>query len=202
VATFLQKEIHDIGGTKRDVSNQLVRTDTIDLINQLRLSTPGALAKPQGGNSDYINPTPGTHGFPEVSAEWTHIKAVGAGSLCDRQLIVSNRAVIEGIHFKGPSNPLAVVKALSSSPANTVIFRSCMFERTGQPKLPVWVSVEAGTYAVFLGCVFRGGKYPNTGGVIVSNAGVAANVQLAGCISLTGLAYATVTSAGQGNISA
>jgi hypothetical protein len=202
VSTFLQKELHDIGGTKRQVSNQLVRTDTVDLINQLRLTVPGTLVEPQGGNADYINATPGTHGFSEVSSEWTHIKGVGAGVICDRQLVVSDRAIVEAVHFRGSANPLAIVKGKSSSPANTVIFRSCIFERTDQPKLPVWASVETGAYAVFFGCVFRGGKYPNTGGVIVSNAGGASNVQLSGCMSLTGLSYATVTSAGQGNISA
>jgi hypothetical protein len=202
VSTFLQKELHDIGGTKRQVSNQLVRTDTVDLINQLRLTVPGTLVEPQGGNADYINATPGTHGFSEVNAEWTHINGVGAGVICDRQLIVSDRAIVEAVHFRGSSNPLAIVKAKSSSPENTVIFRSCIFERTDQPKAPVWVKVDAGAKVVFVGCVFRGGKYPNTGGVIVSNAGVAVYVQITGCMSMTGLAYSTVTSAGQGNINA
>jgi hypothetical protein len=200
MSTFLQKEIYDVGGTKRDVSNQFVRTDTIDLINQLRLSVPGNLVELQGGDADYVNATPGVHGFPELNGEWSHINAMGGGVVCDRQLVVSDSSIVEGVHFRGDSNPLVLVKAKTTPVDNTVIFRSCMFERTGQPKSPVWVEVESGALVVFTGCVFRGGKYPNTGGVIISNAGAAAKVQLAGCISTTGLTYATVTSSGQGNI--
>ena len=186
MSTFLQKELHDIGGTKRDVTNQLVRTDTVDLINKLRLTVPGTLINVNQGSEDYVNASPGMHAFPELKSDWAHISSLGAGTICNKQLTVSDSSIIEGVHFKGESNPL--------------IFRSCMFERTNQPKGPVWVSVESGALVVFIGCVFRGGKYPNTGGTIIKNAGAATRVQLAGCISVTGLTYATVTSSGQGNI--
>tara|TARA_R110001583_G_scaffold53172_1_gene164269 strand:+ start:6590 stop:7198 length:609 start_codon:yes stop_codon:yes gene_type:complete len=200
VSYFLQKEIFDVGGTKRDVSNQLVRTDTVDIVNKLRLTVPGNLVQLDGGDADYVNATPGIHGFPELDAEWTHLNTVGAGVICDRQLIVSDNSIVQGVHFRGDSNPLVSVKAKTTPVNNAVIFRSCMFERTDQAKSPVWVAVESGALVVLIGCVFRGGKYPNLGGVIVSNQGAAAKVQLSGCISTTGLAYSTVTSAGQGNI--
>ena len=200
MSTFLQKELHDIGGTKRDVTNQLVRTDTVDLINKLRLTVPGTLINVNQGSEDYVNASPGTHAFPELKSDWAHISSLGAGTICNKQLTVSDSSIIEGVHFKGESNPLVVVKAKTTPLNNTVIFRSCMFERTNQPKGPVWVSVESGALVVFIGCVFRGGKYPNTGGTIIKNAGAATRVQLAGCISVTGLTYATVTSSGQGNI--
>lgn len=202
MSTPLQKEVYDVGGTRRQVSNQLTRTDAVNLLNQLRLTVPGTLAQLEGGDSEYVNATPGTHGFPDPKGEWSHIKGVGGGVVCNRQLVLSDASIIEGVHFKGDANPLVLIKAKTTAVNNTVIFRSCMFERTNQPKAPVWAKVESGALVVFANCVFRGGKYPNTGGTIISNAGAATKVQLVGCISTTGLTYSTVTSSGQGNISA
>ena len=200
MSTFLQKEIYEVGGSRREFTNQLTRTDSVDLMNQLRLTTPGVLVKLESDNAEYINATPGSHGFPTLKGDWTHLNGIGGGVVCDQQLVVADTSIVENVHFKGSSNPLVVVKSKNTAIDNTVIFRSCVFERTNRPKNPVWVSVEAGAMVVFLGCIFNGGKHPNTNGVVVSNAGAASAVQLAGCISVTGLTFATVTSAGQGNI--
>ena len=200
MSTFLQKEVHGIGGTARDVSNQMLRADVVDIVNQLRLTTPGVLLETSGGNADYANITPGQHGLPNLQSEWMSVSAIGAGVICNRQLTISNAAVVDGVHFQGSTNPLVVVKAKATPINNTVIFRGCTFERTGQSKAAKWVAVEEGALVVFTNCIFRGGNHPNTGGTIIANAGLAVNVQLTGCISVTGLTYAGVTSAGQGNI--
>ena len=109
MSTFLQKEMFVVGGSKMELSNQLVRTDAVDIINQMRMTVPGTLATLEGGDSDYINASPGTHGFPELNGTWTHLSSIAAGTISDKQLVVSDSAIIEGVHFRGEANPPLIV---------------------------------------------------------------------------------------------
>ena len=201
MTTFIQREIHERGKPTREVFNQLSRADIVDLINALKINTPGGLIEPKGSTEEFFNLSPGSHGISPIKEEWLHISSVGAGTRCDKPLTVENNAIVEGIHFKGAALPLVEVKSKTTSPNTTVIFRSCIFDRTRLVKTPVWAEVEGGALVVFSNCVFRGGTHPNTGGTIISNGGAGAAVQVVGCVNTTGLTYSGVTFVSLGNIS-
>ncbi|MAZ71763.1 MAG: hypothetical protein CMC70_01320 [Flavobacteriaceae bacterium] len=178
-----------------DVNNQQSRNELTDAFNSLDLMLDHEPFVEEKERRNYFSLAPGDFNGSIFKKPDSSIFGVAGGTTLQTALSLSSRHVIDGVRLTNSAESRGALVQLSAT--SVVVFRSCVFERSGSSNAPVWVTVANGGKAVFIGCMFLGS---GTGGSIITNAGAAANVQVVGCYNGTGIAFAGVTSAALGNI--
>jgi len=169
------------------VKDYAERDDVRKRVDALGLTLAGETLTEKAARDNVVVLAPGVHTLPSVATPGLLVEGFGRALVKSGVLVGSADVVFDGIHFAGVDSPIVTVAA-----AARVVFRSCVFERTDARLSAAdnYVSVFAGGLAIFVGCVFRGAQ---TAGVIVTNAGGAANVGIVGCSNRTGRAHNNVT---------
>lgn len=194
----VQQEIQVRGLEDVDRRNQDIRSDQARVLGSLEVDTPSSFSRETSSSYNKRNLSAGTHPPIRVRRPFSMIGGIGVKTTTDRQAIIDEKAVIDGIHFRNSSTSPAELVIVGTKPANPlvrVVFRNCVFERTQRMLAPFWVRVAPSARVVFVGCLFSGG---HGAGLLVDNQApnVAADVHLIGCVNVTGAGPGTVTSTG------
>ncbi len=194
----VQKEIPVIGLEPVDRRNQDIRADQALVLSSLEVETPASLSRERNTSYNKRNLTAGIHPPVHVKRPFSMVGGIGVKTVTNRQSILDEKAVVDGIHFKnssGSTGELVIVGTGATNPLVRVVFRNCVFERTERMLAPFWIRVAPGARAVFVGCMFSGG---HGAGLIVDNQApnVATDVHLIGCVNATGVLAGPVTSTG------
>tara|TARA_R100000963_G_C4642227_1_gene105857 strand:- start:87 stop:680 length:594 start_codon:yes stop_codon:yes gene_type:complete len=152
--------------------------DVTRAVNALGLTLPGSSIEEIKSEDNVFLLGSGPFGGPTLTKPYTHLGGL-PGTRVTRQLLLEEKAIIDGITFENaPSSAGTLIKVRDTG---VVLFRNCIFDNNLPDGSKVWIALESGARCVFLGCLWRGGD--GAGGTLVNNAGVAANVHIAGCIS-------------------
>lgn len=132
---------------------------------------------------------PGDHGGftlrrPDTLV-WCH-----PGARVRSQVVVQADCRVHGAHFLATAGRTGVLRLVDVQGTATAIFSMCRFEKTREMGGD-FVGFVAGSFGHFLGCLF--GPAMSAGTFTVDNAGVAANVSVAGGSRKTTLAHNNVT---------
>ena len=194
----LQREIPIAGLDKEWQRNQDIRLKQSSVLASLEIETPNGFTRDTKSQYNAKNLSAGMHAPIRVERPFSFVGGIGVKTISSGRSIIDQRAVIDGVHFKNSASSsveLVTVGTKATNPDVRVVFRNCVFERTKRSNAAVWVQVGADAKAVFVGCMFSGGN--SAGTYIVNVSGVAANVQLVGCVlGDPTIAVGTVTSTG------
>jgi hypothetical protein len=183
---------------KVDEQNDQAMDEVMSFINGLDLVAPGDTVLDGPLDNPANSLMSGSHSIRQLNNAGASITGVGGGASIRTPLRLSRRHIIDGVEIK-PDEEFELDPVVSIGSLSVAVFRNCVFHRRRGNASQVWVDVASGGKAIFIGCMFLS-SVDVLGGVIINNAGAAANVQVVGCYNGTGLTFAGVTSAALGNL--
>jgi len=168
-----------------------------DMVLSLRLSPPGSPLVESRKEANAWTLAGGVYPGFEHTADHNVIRGLVASSTLSRRCRIEGHASVSGVTFDDDGD-LGTPELVSVGPGCAVSFVNCVFRRGDGSVDSIVRTAAAGAGVVaavasFVGCTFIGG-----GATTINNAsGVAAGVQMVGCVNLTGNAtLGTVTETG------
>tara|TARA_R110002126_G_scaffold36553_2_gene111070 strand:+ start:13072 stop:13659 length:588 start_codon:yes stop_codon:yes gene_type:complete len=184
----------DTSGSLLDQLRSSSQQTINDIVVALGVTTENEAVRETSKSGNAVTLANGDFGGWSGTVSGTIFKGMGASARADRTISLSEDCVIDGVHLIGGSKNKGSLASISVGA--TVVFRNCIFEkRAGDAGAHVTLGAPSASEvarAIFVGCVFQG---PNLGSVI-TNPGIAGDVQMVACYDRTGGGYGVAVQTG------
>ena len=184
-------EHHPLGG-KLPFQNQESREVVRKAVEGAALLLPNTPIQEARKTDNIYILADGVHGGAVLTKPFTRITGA-ADTVIDRLLTIKSTAIIKSVKFRGQTSDKDrnnVDQLVLVTAAARVLFQDCVFDKD-DVDTGVFVEIEEGGKAEFMGCTFRGGASATAA---INNNGVANDVNIGLGYNPTGIAHVAVTS--------